>query len=268
MTFKNIYYSFAFLLLLTTQVHANLLVSPIRVVMDEQIRTGEVTLLNTSNTTNSYTVDWIEYRQNQDDSYSVNQNNESPASRVLSYSPRRVTLAPQQSQKIRLRYRASRVEEGEFRSHLRMTALPPEKTEQDTQKTSVSIRLQLSFDLPIIVRKGQGDVSIGLGDIEVVPGIKDNKRSMAKLKIPFLHSGEFSSTGSLRVVMQATPGAEIDQIGIINNLNVFPESPSVIKTIPLTLQDIPAGAAIKVTYEGSKEYKGRLFAEKVFRHEP
>jgi len=268
MTLTHLCRGLALSLLMSAQLHASLLVTPIRVVMDEKDRTGEVTLLNTSNTAKSYKIEWIEYRQNEDDHYIIDNNNPSPASRMLSYSPRHVTLEPQQSQKIRLRYRASRVEDGEYRSHLRMTAQAEEKAPSASKKTTVSISLQLSFDLPIIVRKGQGDVAVELGEMRVVSGIKGNDRSMAKLKVPFHHHGEFSGTGTLRVMMQTKPGADITQIGIINNLNVFPDSDVVTKTIPLNVTNIPAGAALKVTYQGSKEYKGRTFAEKVFRYEP
>jgi len=239
--------------------------------MDEQNRTGKVTLVNTSTTTNSYRINWIEYSQDQNNNYVVETNSKSPASRILSYSPRQVTLEPQQAQTIRLRYRANRVaEDGEYRSHLRMTALAPEKDDSTipSEKTSISIGLQLSFDLPIIVRKGKGDLSVKLGEIEVIQGRKDNARSMAKLKVPFHHSGTFSGTGSLRIFMQTKAGSDLQQIGTVNNLNVFPNSQAVTKTIPLNISHIPAGAAIKVTYEGSKEYKDRLFAEKIFRYEP
>lgn len=270
MTITFLARSLSLFLLLCAQLNASLLVSPIRVVMDEQARTGEVTLMNTSNKTNSYKIEWIEYRQDQDDRYVIDENNKSPASRMLTYSPRRVTLEPQQSQKIRLRYRASRVGDGEYRSHLRMTALAPvkQKNSSSTGKGSqLSINVQLSFDLPIIVRKGLGDVAIELGDIEVVPGIGGNKQSMAKLKIPFHHSGSFSGTGTVRVLMQEKPGTEPTQIGIVNHLNVFPDSNIVTKTIPLGIAQVPQGAALKVTYRGSKEYEGRLFAEKVFLYD-
>jgi len=250
---------------------ASLLISPIRVVMDEQQRTGEVTLVNSSATTNSYKIEWIEYRQDQNDRYIVETNNRSPASRILTYSPRRVTLEPQQSQKIRLRYRASKMEDGEYRSHLRMTALAPEKSAPSGQadgRSSMSINVQLSFDLPIIVRKGKGEVDINFGDISVVPGTIGNARSLAKMRIPFLHAGTFSGTGTLTVLMQSKPEVAPVKIGIVNNLNVFPDSKIVTKTIPLNIANVPTGAAIKVTYQGKKEYEGRTFSEKVFRYEP
>jgi len=266
----KLFHGLALFLLLTSQTQANLMVSPIRILLDEQTRTGEVTLINTSNSTNSYKIEWIEYHQDKNDSYIVDHNNKRPASRMLSYSPRRVTLEPQQTQKIRLRYRGSRVEDGEYRSHLRMTALVPEHKPSPvkTDKPSMSINVQLSFDLPIIVRKGEGDLAIELGDIEIVPGVKGNTRSMAKMKIPFHHTGTFSGTGTVRVMMQPKPDSEVTQIGIVNNLNVFPDSKIVTKTIPLNLRTIPSGAAIKITYQGKKEYEGRTFAEKVFRYEP
>lgn len=271
MKHKTLTATFILCSLLSTFTQASLLISPIRVVMDEQQRTGEVTLVNSSTTTNSYKIEWIEYRQDQNDRYIVETNNRSPASRILTYSPRRVTLEPQQSQKIRLRYRASRMEDGEYRSHLRMTALAPEAsaaTEKADGKSSMSINVQLSFDLPIIVRKGKGDVDINLGDIAVVPAANGNQRSLAKMKVPFLHAGEFSGTGTLTVLMQSKPGLPLERIGIVNNLNVFPDSKVVTKTIPLNIAKIPDGAAIKVTYQGKKEYEGRTFAEKVFRYEP
>jgi len=274
MNFKYFLQTLALLFFIFNQAHASLLISPIRLVMTEQDHTGEITLVNTSNTTNSYKIEWIEYHQDEHDRYVIDKDNKSPSSRMLSYSPRQVTLEPKQSQKVRLRYRASRVEDGEYRSHLRMTALAqklPSPTADEApvaEKSSMSIKVQLSFDLPIIVRKGAGDASIELGDVLVVPGIKGNSRSMAKMKIPFHHSGSFSTTGSLIVLMQNKPGAALERIGILNNLNVFPDSSTVMKTVPLNISHIPPGAAIKISYEGRKEYKEHLFAEKVFQYNP
>ncbi len=261
-------------LVFTSQAQASLLISPVRVVMDDSTRSAEVSLLNTTQVTNRYRIEWIEYRQDQNDRYVIDTNNRRPASRMLSYSPRMVTLAPGKMQKIRLRYRPSTVEEGEYRSHLRMTALAPDSDELRKDKDNsdknakLAINVQLSFDLPIIVRKGSGDVQVDIEKIKLLPAVSAHKNSTAKMLVTFNHQGTFSSSGRVEILMQPQRGAAISQIGLLNNVNVFPDVDTINKVIPLKVKDIPAGAALKVVYSGLNEHQGRIFAEKTFAHKP
>ncbi len=259
-------------LLLTGQAQASLLISPVRVVMDDSTRSAEVSLLNTTQVTNRYRIEWIEYRQDQNDRYVIDTNNRRPASRMLSYSPRMVTLAPGKMQKIRLRYRPSTVEEGEYRSHLRMTALAPDSNDLNKDNSGknakLAINVQLSFDLPIIVRKGSGDVQVDIEKIKLLPAVSAHENSTAKMLVTFNHQGNFSSSGRVEILMQPQRGAAVSQIGLLNNVNVFPDVDTINKVIPLKVKDIPAGAALKVVYSGLNEHQGRIFAEKTFAHKP
>lgn len=93
------------------------------------------------------------------------------------FTPRRVTLGPGESQVIRLRpMKSGDLAEGEYRTHLTITQVPPEDTgltaEQaagaaNSKEVSVRIIPLLSISIPVILRQGAVDVRAGLQSARV-----------------------------------------------------------------------------------------------------
>jgi len=268
---------------LSTALRADLMVSPTRAVLDERNRSTQITLLNTTSETRTYQIEWQELRQTEIGTYEAI---EEPgpqfhiASPMLRHSPRRVTIAPGSYQRIRLRLRApADLADGEYRSHLLMKRvansdvqalnMTPGQNPQGSPggKVSVQFHVNLSFSIPVIVRKGRPSnenavTSVTMAEDDSRPGEK--KPSMM---VQLSHKGVFSSFGSVLIYMQAQTDADVETIGMANNVALFRETSSRNIAVPLQVTTIPTGALIKVEYRGREEYEGQLLGESVFRYQ-
>ena len=148
------------------------LVSPLAIFMDTRTRTSEVMLANTGTYTEEVTVD-LRY------GFSTTDSNESPmipsfapesiaaeapsAARFIRVFPRRVVLAPGQSQTVRLFASASpTLPDGEYWARFLATA----KQLPDTTKASEGVQVGVSFaivtSIPLWYRKGAVSTSIAM----------------------------------------------------------------------------------------------------------
>lgn len=148
------------------------LVSPLAIFMDTRTRTAEVMLANTSTYTEEVTVD-LRY------GFSTTDTSESPmvpsfapesiaadapsAARFIRVFPRRVVLAPGQSQTVRLFASASpTLADGEYWARFLATA----KRLPDTTKASDGVQVGVSFaivtSIPLWYRKGTAWTGIGV----------------------------------------------------------------------------------------------------------
>jgi hypothetical protein len=81
----------------------------------------------------------------------------------------------------------------------------------------------------------------------------------------FNRSGNASSFGRVVVEMQRNADSPVEKIGEYKELAIYHELNQRKITIPLRDASIPAGAWVRIAYEGIKEYQGILWAEKVFQ---
>lgn len=99
-----------------------------------------------------------------------------PASGMIQYTPRRVTIAPGGSQTIRLRaLRPAGLADGEYRTSLTVSAMPPEDLGLTAEKAAdlggqeLSLRVASLFEvsIPVILRQGPHPVSASLLSAEI-----------------------------------------------------------------------------------------------------
>ena len=88
---------------------ANLLINPTRVLIGNNDRSTEITLINTSQTTNTYRIEWAEKKAKDTGGY-VDLTPEAAsqfpvASKMIRYSPRQEMLKPAESQTVKLAIR-------------------------------------------------------------------------------------------------------------------------------------------------------------------
>ena len=81
-----------FLLLSSHLSYANLLIKPFRAVLDEDTRTAEITLLNSSTEVKTYNIQWEEKLQTTNGGYTDVSENALSASKFIRHSPRQVTI--------------------------------------------------------------------------------------------------------------------------------------------------------------------------------
>jgi P pilus assembly chaperone PapD len=137
-----------------------LLMHPTLVVLDSGTRSAEVNVMNHGDVAGVFVIGWVDYSMTDDGGLLV-EGTPGPwsAQPYLRYSPRRVTLAPGQSQVVRIALRPSQgAPEGEYRSHLRVLSLPvpdaPNENPTIQPASSVHVVARPAMSIPVIWRNG------------------------------------------------------------------------------------------------------------------
>lgn len=218
-------------IMLSTNVlfgQGNLLVTPIRVIFDAGKTHQDLNVSNIGQDTAVYLISFLHYRMNEDGSFTELAKKDSSivyADDYLRIFPRRVVLAPKESQTIRLQFRKpADMKSGELRSHLyfraekKELALGLKNPKNDSTKMAISITPIFGISIPVIVRTGSPSLKVELSDV-AVSHIND---SVAQLKLSIRREGEMSAYGNLKVVFKPNSGKSVD-VGIANGIGVYTE---------------------------------------------
>lgn len=254
----------------SAQALGDLTITPWRVVFQSRDRSASVELLNTSNSVHTYRIGWtllkatkegryeqIPYDRNKDkDPHSV--------PNMLIVSPRQVAIEPHGDQIVRLSLRRPPdLPPGEYRAHLmfiRMADERPEAQDPHAKTISMSIKVNLGFSIPVIVRQGEDKaLKVSLQSPKLKPGIGG-----AVLDVD-LHrdAGTFSSYGTVSAYWKPPKGSEV-KIGELSNIALYPEVPTRHLVIPLLKKYNIVGGFIRIAYTGNLEADGITWDEKTF----
>jgi P pilus assembly chaperone PapD len=179
------------------QVGADLNISPRRVTFDANERSASVYVFNQGDAQATYTVELIDRVMRPDGqivaaSDALDIAAPRSAAAFIQHTPRRVTLQPRESQVIRLRLRPPATgESGEYRTHLTVTALPPEDAgftaAQAARAGSDEVSLQVialfSISIPLIVREGAIDVRADISAPVRLPAAEDTPNGALRLEL-------------------------------------------------------------------------------------
>jgi len=181
----------------------DLLVAPTRLVLDGR-KGAEVILNNIGDEPATYRIS-VEFRRMLPDGsleeVKSPSSAEQAASNMIVYAPRRVTLAPNEPQSIRINARAPQgLADGEYRVHLLFRAIPPAipvAQQATAEAKGVSFRLipVYGVTIPVIVRLGSLQVQAAINNVRVAE--RDGKRAIA---LALTRSGTRSTFGDVRVL--------------------------------------------------------------------
>src|SRR5690606_21858402 len=208
-----------------TGAQGDLLIAPTRLVLDGR-RGGEVILSNIGDREATYRVHLELPRMTpegalvpvEDESANAS---EKAALEMIRYAPRRVTLPPDQPQAIRVSARpGAELPDGEYRVHLSFAALP--QVQPVTQSSegapvggfAINLIPIYGITMPVIVRKGQLEVTAGLAN----PRIEQGPDGEA-LALDITRSGSSSVYGDLIVYAQGTD----EPVLVARGIGVYPE---------------------------------------------
>ncbi len=243
--------------------HANLLISPTRVAFDERARSATVYLVNTGNTTKSYRLDWIEQQTDINGQYSEispQQVSRFPkASPYVRLAPRQVKLKAGERQAIKLMVRRPKnFAEGEYRSHLKFTALPSQ-TAKDTDAIGIKLNLLMSYSIPVLIREGEGAVSANIKDVKFIP--KGNQKLDIALQLQ--RQGKYSLAGNITAYYQP-PGGKERVVGRLNSVQIYTEQTQ--RNVQFEWLDFQqeSGGKLKIVYQGIDEYRSQVFTQRSF----
>ncbi len=253
------------------QLHAqgDLLVSPVRIVFEGNKQKEEISLVNTGNDTAVYSVSFLQYNMTEEGGFEIIEKAEDGkmfADPYLRIFPRKVTLAPRESQVIRLQLRKTAdMVAGEYRSHLYFRAekgkspLGMEVKGKDTALMSVQITPVFGISIPIIVRVGDVKVSASLDNLKIET-IQDTIRN---LKVSINRVGNISIYGDL-IAEYVSPQGKTTQIGLVRGIAVYTSVNKRNVSIRVnndTKVDL-TGGKIKIRFTSPKDSPYVLYAEK------
>ena len=232
----------------------DLLVAPTRLVLSESSG-GEVLLSNKGAESAIYRASVVLKRMQADGLFEeVTQ--PSPEQQelidMINYAPRRVVLAPGQTQTIRV---AARIPpawpSGEYRAHMLFRAVPSDMQATQSAQDGVSIALTPIYGvtIPVVIRKGALDAQLAITNIRLT-------RTTNKAAIAFEldRTGNRSVYGTVRVFKPGTAGAiaEMRGVAVYNEINH--------RTVSIPLSDADAAKArgtvtVRFLEEGSSDSK-------------
>ncbi len=254
-------------------------VFPKRVVIDQRQRVASVGLFNRAAAQSDYDISLTDMMMTPDgrivglDAVTdpAAKGRVRPASGLLRYSPRRVTLDSHGSQTIRIMARVSPdLPPGEYRTHFSAVAVPDsaaggftiEQAAQSGQGNGIGVMIvpRFGISIPVILRVGETTLTAGLRDLAVTsqPG---GGRAIA---LTITRDGTRSAFGDIVVTVTGTKTkvAEIMGIGVYTEVN------QRAVQIPLDPASDPRlaarGARLTVTYTDDDFAPGKILARQDF----
>lgn len=238
----------------------DLLVAPTRIVLDGR-RGTEIILNNIGTEPATYRIS-VEFRRMTPDGQLVDVPEptaaEKAAADMIVYAPRRVTLAPNQPQSIRIAARPPQgLPDGEYRVHLLFRAIPPSTPLASKRDSSgnESLSFQLipvyGVTIPVIVRLGNLGVNAGISDVEL-----EKKDGKSLISLDVTRSGARSTFGEVRVLKAGVK----DPIAFQKGIAVYTEIGSRHVTIPVDdkYKDELAGPVTVQYLESSRDGTEKL----------
>jgi hypothetical protein len=175
--------------------------------------------------TATYSISFTQKLMTEEGSFIIPEKNDTGlmfADPYLRVFPRKVTLAPNQPQVIRLQFiKKADMADGEYRSHLYFRSeknYQPKGMNQklDSNLMAVSITPIFGISIAVIIRVGKLSANASLSDFKVEPSAD----SIPVLKFVVHREGNMSLYGDFLVTYQPDEGPAVD-IGIMNGVGVY-----------------------------------------------
>jgi hypothetical protein len=261
---------------------ANLNISPKRLVLDRNRRTGTIFIFNQGSAPGTFDITLVDRVMLPDGQIlavadaQANPQAKAFADRVksaqgvLQVSPRRITLAPGQGQTIRLRVSGAPDDPGavELRSHLTIASLPPRESGTTAEQAAANaptgeLRIQinalLGLSIPAIVRMTDPDVRAAIENpritLERLGGA--NAPPTPVLTVEVARQGASSLFGIVEVRTQGQKG---EPLGVTRGVGVYTEIDRRTIQVPLLRAPQP-GERLEVTFTDDDSAPGRLLAK-------
>ena len=251
---------------------ANLLVTPTRIVFEERTRTAQVTLMNNGTEQGDFRISFINQNMTSEGQFKAVKADEKGmfANSMVRYSPRQITLAPGQSQVVRLMLRKPRgIIDGEYRSHLLFQSIP--KASKSSIESAVKakpegITVEISpivgISIPVIIRHGKLESKLKLDNAHIIPGDKANP--VPSISVDMHRSGNKSVYGDFRAIFTPNDGGDSKIIALANGVAIYTTNAFRQFAVPITRSaetSLKEGKIRIIFLESGKDEKTGLIAE-------
>ncbi len=264
----------------SAQVGADANISPKRVVFAAGDRSATVFVFNQGGAAATYSVETVE-RIMRPDGQIVALAELPDAERaaaaallrsagpMVQFTPRRVTLQPNQSQAIRVRaLRPAGLAAGEYRTHLTVTAVPPEDAGLTAEQAlnpaagEVGVRVTALFSLsiPVIVRSGPADVRVAVENPRIAAAEAGGTAQGGQaVTMELVRQGASSVYGDVEVHAAGAGRGRDEVIGRVRGVGVYPEIDR--RSIRIPLVRAPArGERLSVVFRDDDTRSGEALA--------
>ncbi len=212
--------------------HAELSISPRRLILDETERAATVTLMNRGADPETYRIYWVYRRMTETLGVEAAENasevGTGDAAAIIRYAPRQVTLMPGESQTVRLLVRRpADMAEGEYRAHLMFEREPDLITGHTTGASELSLNVHVTYGItiPVIVRHGNAAPASAILHGELAEGGEVLQVSLERV-------GAQSLYGQLRALHVADGRETV--LAMVPNFAVYSEVGRATRRLPLT----------------------------------
>jgi len=237
----------------------DLLVAPTRVVLNGS-RGTEIILNNIGEDVATYRIS-VELRRMKGDGtledVSDPNTEEKLAESMIVYAPRRVTLAPNEPQTVRISARAPKdLPDGEYRVHLLFRAVPPPspvEAPKDVKGIAFKLTTIYGVTIPVIARFGNLQAKAGITDVRLT-----REEGKPAVSLHLTRAGDRSTFGEVRVMKAGIK----DPIAIQRGIAVYTEIGQRDVTIPIEDQYASAATGrVKVQYVEPSDNGPQTIAE-------
>ncbi|MFD2518636.1 molecular chaperone [Salinimicrobium flavum] len=240
-----------------SSAQGDLMIMPKRVVFDGSQRSQEINLANTGQDTAIYAISFINYKMTQNGNFEqveAPEEGQRFATDLLRYFPRRVTLAPNEAQTIRVQLtRTGNLEQGEYRSHMYFRAVEEQKAlgEEDLNSSegiAIQIKTVFGISIPIIIRHGESTTNVSLSEIDLNLDGENPQLSMV-----INRTGNMSVYGNLKVE-HISKSRNTTQLGLVRGISVY--TPNRKRKFTMELNKIEGvdlkNGKLRITYTSDK----------------
>ncbi|PCH70509.1 MAG: molecular chaperone [Bacteroidales bacterium] len=246
----------------------NLLITPRRVVFEGKKKIQELNLANTGKDTATYNISFKQIRMTEDGQFEeITQPDlgQNFASNYLRFFPRRVTLAPNEAQLVKMQLvKTNLLQAGEYRSHIYFRGVPQKnplggkEDQSETTGLSVSLTPVFGITIPVIIRRGESTTQVSVSDLK----FERDKDLIPGLGLKLNRTGNMSVYGDIRVNYISSEGKQ-SLVGLLKGLAVY--MPTVSRTIRIKLEnqdgiDYTRGK-LHFVYSKQKSNKGGILCE-------
>lgn len=274
--FLGLFICFSAVFFFPALARAELTITPTRVIFQDRDRFATVTLVNTGKEVRSYEMKWLFFRMQETGSpYAPSDKSvtEFDLSKYIVFQPRRVTLAPGATQKVRLALRRPEtIPAGDYHIHLQFIGIKDQDEEQKVvgtpsarPKAAAQVEINVGYSIPVILRAGQDAVSAEIGQISIKRNPEDKN---LKVIVPVSRKSETPhAIIGYMYLYHISPSGEQELVGEISNANIFPEVSQREFEVSLIRQI--SGGTLRVVLEKNiegkknKEHKD-VYADKTF----
>lgn len=259
------------LVLLPQAARADLMLTPTRVVFEQNQRTTQVDLVNNGAEAATYRISLVNRRMGENGEMLPAETplpGELFASSMVQFSPRQVTLQPGTSQIVRVMVRKpAELAPGEYRSHLHFQRMPESKGATSVESGAaepggigIAITALVGASIPVIVRHDATSASVSLSQLELQP--PGAAGAPPTLALQLERTGNRSVYGDLAISFAPQGGSE-QVVGRAAGVAVY--TPNALRRAKVSLQP-PKGAllargTLRVTYRERPEAGGALLGE-------